>query len=128
MASPEEIQFTSWVTERAHWYCGAVLLPNARKLEGAVLEKRTATALLLPFLIPLQLYVRDERHYDEISNRFREYIDFSSQCISNFPEVHDVIDARIVSEDSARALLVLFLNIIHRPREVMFLTSDFTNQ
>ena len=124
MASPEEIQFTTWVTDRARWYCGAVLLPNARKLEGTTLEEKTATALLLPFLVHLRLYVKDEMHYEELSIRFRAYVEFPSECISSFPEVHKATDATVVSEDSARALLILFLNIIHEPREITFMTRD----
>ncbi len=124
MASPEEIQFTNWVIVRARWYSEAVLLPNARKLAGAPLEKRTATALLRPFLVHLQLYVKDELHYEELSIRFREYVAFPSECISNFPNVYKATDVTVVSEDSARALFILFLNIIHEPREITFITRD----
>ncbi len=124
MASPEEIQFTTWVTERARWFCEEVLLPNARRLEGATLEEKTATALLLPFLVHLRLYVKDELHYEELCIRFRAYVEFPSECISSFPEVHKATNATVVSEDSARALLVLFINIIHEPREFTFRTKD----
>ncbi len=124
MATPDDIRFTTLVTERARWYSNAVLLPNARTLDGAALGERTATALLLPFLVHIKRLLMDDVRHAEFMERFREYVANVQECLLLCRHVHKATDVTVVSEDCARALLVVLVNIIHAPRDIEFRSKD----
>lgn len=124
MTTPADIRFTALVTERARWYCNFVLLPNARRLEGALIGERTTYALLLPFLVHLKGLLKDDTQHVEFMERFREYALNASDCLELCRYVHKATDTTHVSEDGARALLVVLVNIIHAPRDIEFRSKD----
>ncbi len=124
MLTPAEIAFTTAVTDCARWYCNTILLPNARRLEGKAISERITYALLLPFLVHLRELLKDEVCHAVFMERLREYAANASACLEICKHVHKAIDTTTVSEDSARALLVVLINIIHAPRDIMFQSKD----